>query len=133
MDESESVNRREAVAGLGLLAVMLFGLVGTFVYRLTENPARSPASSAASLAAGPSTLDPAVSLEAAPLETANGGDSTAIAPASTAFPVETPEASAVPPTSVESEAPPFQPVQPAAPATSGNMPHFVAPASRATQ
>jgi hypothetical protein len=152
MDDSDRVNPREAVAGLGLLGAMMVALVGTFVYRFVSEPGGGPAPPPDATVAIDS-LSPGDRPEAAsarllepaslpkPSTSAASEPSAApaiISPEITPLAVDPPTKSESAPITAEpTDAPPFESSQPgqgavAAPAAD-EAPRFVAPGSRPNQ
>jgi hypothetical protein len=137
MDERESIPRRETVVGLGLLALLATGLVGTIVFRIVNAAPRNaeldPTAVALSdRAAVGNSADPTASagVAARPLATAHqepiGAEGVGGLPEVT--PTAASEGSSDLPAAITSEAPRWSPM--AAPGPPAERPRFVAPANR---
>jgi hypothetical protein len=137
MDERESIPRREAMAGLGALALLSVGLVGTIVFRIVSaapQPAGSEPTAVVSTdgaKAIANMAEAAASADAAVLPLAAARDEPERAGEVGVLPQVTPAASDEPasvPAAPESEAPRWNP--PASPPLQAERPRFVAPTSR---
>jgi hypothetical protein len=135
MDERESIPRREALAGLGLLSLLSAGLVGTIVFRIVNAAPRQGAHDPTEVA---STYNAAEDVNSADPSAPAGVASHAVVAAheETADADEVPLLSQAPPTTslgssvsadAASEAPRWNPPETASPA---QRPSFVAPANR---
>lgn len=100
MEEHDVISRREAVAGLGLLGVLIAGLIGTIVFRIVHarpKPAPQPSGVEWAMEQPPSygettadALAPAAAdaLHATPIATVESGPSGASAAAAESAPAD---------------------------------------------
>jgi hypothetical protein len=134
MDERESIPRHEAIAGLGLLAALTAGLVGTIVFRIV-NAAPQQANSKSAIAWSTDTAaaiaaDSTISAPAADSPQTAGLEATDdvhTGKLPQATPIPATDSSASMPAAAVSEAPPWNPSTTPSPPT--ERPRFVAPAN----
>lgn len=129
MDEYESIPRRDALAGLGVLSLLALALVGTIVFRIVHSSPHHGAAHRAEAWTKQSPVIPATGdspLFSEPGAVVDSEIDPARLPA-TPIPVASESSSNIPAASTAEStlvAPPPEPQSPPA------RPHFVAPASR---
>lgn len=122
MDERETIPRREAAIGIGLLGLFTAALIGTVVFRIVQaGPQRGPQTTTTVWASQePANVAGELDARAAPL-------AAEISPPAAPIPTIDDGASSVP---VSSNVAPLEPMNTPADSPAPTSPHFVAPAGR---